>query len=80
MISFSILACVFTHSKKNDKFYSFTAKEIEHDSDTQSEDCYVAMEALCEVYVQISLTSRLIWTLKQGKIYNVCYNDSRNAP
>ncbi|KAL0004951.1 hypothetical protein SO802_012512, partial [Lithocarpus litseifolius] len=29
--------------------YWIDAKEIEHDSDTQAEDCYVAMEALCEV-------------------------------
>ncbi|XP_075657468.1 uncharacterized protein LOC142627481 isoform X3 [Castanea sativa] len=29
--------------------YWIDAKEIERDSDTQAEDCYVAMEALCEV-------------------------------
>ncbi|WRX13684.1 ATPase [Theobroma cacao] len=26
-----------------------TVKDIEHDRDTQAEDCYIAMEALCEV-------------------------------
>lgn len=31
------------------KFYSGTVKHIEHDLDTQAEDCYIAMEALCEV-------------------------------
>lgn len=29
--------------------YWIEVKEIEHDVDTQAEDCYVAMEALCEV-------------------------------
>ncbi|KAK9274576.1 hypothetical protein L1049_021825 [Liquidambar formosana] len=29
--------------------YWINVKEIEHDLDTQAEDCYVAMEALCEV-------------------------------
>lgn len=27
----------------------FTANEIEHDLDAQAEDCYIAMEVLCEV-------------------------------
>ncbi|MBA0772682.1 hypothetical protein Gotri_008021, partial [Gossypium trilobum] len=27
----------------------FAVKDVEHDHDTQAEDCYIAMEALCEV-------------------------------
>ncbi|OAY58956.1 uncharacterized protein LOC110609281 isoform X2 [Manihot esculenta] len=29
--------------------YWIDVKDIEHDADTESEDCYIAMEALCEV-------------------------------
>ncbi|TXG56898.1 hypothetical protein EZV62_018211 [Acer yangbiense] len=39
----------FPKCKQTEKFCTFTVKDIEHDLDTQAEDCYIAMQALCEV-------------------------------
>lgn len=43
------IACLLRHLQ-------FAAKDIEHDLDAQTHDCYVAMEVLCQVLFQMTMT------------------------
>ncbi|MBA0688975.1 hypothetical protein Goari_006728, partial [Gossypium aridum] len=38
-----------TEESASPSVYWLNVKDVEHDHDTQAEDCYIAMEALCEV-------------------------------
>ncbi|GAV70608.1 AAA domain-containing protein [Cephalotus follicularis] len=42
-----------TENSTKTPVYWIDVKELEHDIDTQAEDCYIAMEALCEVLLSM---------------------------